>query len=94
MQHSRNQKLTKPAERPIVTPGYTRRHFEELNHNIVIFTQISQSNNNSSGGRELSRDEIYQQWTRLIQGIFPADDPKRYELLSQVGQQNEMRKGE
>lgn len=88
VRHSRNQKLKKPAERPIITPGDTKRHFEELNYNIVVFNHTSQANNRSSGGRELCRDEIDQPWTRLTQGIFPADDPKSYEILAQVDSSN------
>ncbi|CAD6579093.1 MAG: hypothetical protein ASARMPRED_008953 [Alectoria sarmentosa] len=83
-QRPRRKKSKKPAKSPIITPRYTRRHFEELNHNIMMFTQQIQHDNRRKWGRELERDEVDQQWTRLIQGIYPADDPKSYELLAQV----------
>ncbi len=83
-------KLKKPAEPPIATPGYTRRHFEEFKHSIWEFTHTSQSYNRLKYGRELERNEIDQQWTRLIQGMYPADDPKSYELLAQVYHQCKM----
>ena len=57
-----------------------------------MFTQESQYNRRLAGGFELDRNEIDQQWTRLIQGIYPADDPKSYELLAQVCHRNEKRK--
>lgn len=87
-------KLRKPAEPSITTPGYTRRHFEELKHSIWEFTRTSQSNNRLNHGRELERNEIDPQWTRLIQRIYPADDLKSYELLAQVYHQCEMCKSE
>ena len=83
-QRPRRKKSKKPAKSPIITPHYTRCHFEELNHNILMFTQQIQHDNRRKRGRELERDEVDQQWTRLIQGIYPADDPKSYELLAQV----------
>lgn len=56
------------------------------------FTSDSQNLNKPERGCELERDEIDQQWTRLIQGLHPADDPKSYELLAQVDHQHEMKK--
>lgn len=88
-QRPRKKKPKKPAKGPIITPRFTRRHFEELNHNILMFTQQIQHDNRRQRGRELERDEVDQQWTRLIQGIYPADDPKSYELLAQVDHHNE-----
>lgn len=87
-QRPKKKKLKKPAKRPIITPSYTRRHFEELKENIVTFTLNSQFINRRVQGRELERGEIDQQWTGLIQGILPADDSKSYELLAQVDHHN------
>ena len=83
-QSRKKKKLKKQVDKPIITPRYTRRHFEELNHNILAFTRTAQKNNKSERGRELERDRVDQQWTRLIQRLYPADDPKSYELLAQV----------
>ena len=77
------------ATRQFITPGYTKCKFEELNHNISVFTQTSQYLNRLHRGRELERNEIDQQWTHLIQRMYPADDPKSYELLAQVGHSNQ-----
>lgn len=71
----------------MTTPRYTKRIVEELNLN---FTHNTQYDNKFARGRELERDEIDQQWTRLIQRTYPADDPKSYELLAQVRHQDDM----
>ena len=84
----KTKNLKEVAKKPIITPRYTRRHFEELNNNILTFTHSSQKVNELKRGHELKRDEIDQQWTGLIQGIYPADDPKSYELLAQVDHHN------
>lgn len=83
-QQRRKKKLKNQVDKSIITPRYTRRHFEELNHNILAFTRTAQKNNKFERGRELERDRVDQQWTRLIQRLYPADDPKSYELLAQV----------
>lgn len=76
--------------RPANTPGWTRHHFEEFNYNIWNFTDVSHNNNRSQQKKELERHEIDLNWTRLIQSLYPADDPKSYELLAQVGYESEM----
>ena len=85
-QQTKKMKSKKPAKCPATTPAWTRRHFEENPHyNIVVFTQHAHQINNSQQRRELERHEIDREWTRLIQKIYPADDPQSYELLAQVG---------
>ena len=91
-QQATKKKLKKPTKSSVMTPKYTRRQFEELNQTIMSFTSDSQHLNKLERGCELERDEIDQQWTRLIQGLYPADDPKSYELLAQVDNQHEMEK--
>lgn len=90
--HSKKKRFWKRAKRPATTPAWTRHHFEECPHySIVVFTQVAHNINKSQQKRELERHEIDQEWTRLIQGIYPADDPKSYEFLAQVGHYSEMR---
>lgn len=84
--NSNGKKFWKRAKRRATTPAWTRHDFEERPYyNIVVFTQVAHDMNRSRQKRELERHEIDQEWTHLIQKIYPADDPKSYELLAQVG---------
>lgn len=74
----------KPTVRGIIVPGLTRAHFDECWATIHDFTRFCQKNNKEVLGRELERDEVSSMFTSLIQKIYPADDPKSWELLGQV----------
>ena len=74
----------KPTVRGVIVPGLTRAHFDEGRTTILWFTLLCQKHNTAVLGRELERDEVSSMFTSLIQKIYPADDPKSWELLGQV----------
>lgn len=68
----------------IIPVYYTKLDFEERNKTIMDFTEAIRSRNRNANHRELSKDEVAEQFALAVFQEYPATEPRYFELLSQV----------
>ena len=67
----------------IIPVHYTKQHFEELNRTIIDFADAIRSRNRALRQRELSKDDVAQQFTLAVLQQY-ATEARSFELLGQV----------
>lgn len=68
----------------IIPVYYTKQDFEERNKTIMHFTEAIRSCNRNANQRELTKDEIAEQFALAVFQEYAATDPRYLELLGQV----------
>lgn len=63
---------------------YTKKHFEERKKTVIDFTQAIRSRNRDTNQRELTKDEVAEQFALVVSQKYAATEPRYSELLGQV----------
>ena len=69
---------------------YTRADFKQRNGTIIYYTEAIRSRNRNANERELSKDEVSEQFTLAVLQEYAPTEPECFELLGQVSY-NQMR---
>lgn len=68
----------------IIPVYYTKLDFEERNKTILDFAEAIRSRNHDANQRELSKDEVAEQFALAVFQEYAATEPTYFELLGQV----------
>ena len=63
---------------------YTKVDFEQRNRTIIHYTDAIRTRNQDINQRELSKDEVGEQFTLAVLQVYAPTEPECFELLDQV----------
>ena len=63
---------------------YTKLDFEQRHQTIIDYTEAIRSRNRDTNQRELSKDDVAEQYTLAVLQEYATTEPECFELLGQV----------
>lgn len=80
----RPRRTPKANEHGVIPLEYTKRDFEERNRSVMDFTIAIRTRNRDVAKRELSKEEVSEQYALIIWTLYQHGEPRYDELMGQV----------
>ena len=81
----RKRRAARETTRQDVLPvQYNKTDFEQREKTVIDYTEAIRSHNRNINQRELSKDDVSEQFTLAVLEEYATTEPKCFELLDQV----------